>query len=296
MPASAGDITYFLALARSGRLVRAAELLQVDHTTVSRRIRALEQDLGWRLFDRSQSGWVLTEAGHSILPQAELLQMNLDGIHETLGSTGTTVSGRVRVATIEGFGAYFLAPRISQFAVDHPNLVIEIAISTDRFQSVTRDFDVAVTLDAPTSDRIRVTKLSDYELGFYATGEYLSTHDVIKDEHDLSNHSTIWYVDSLLVVEPLQQLRSTIPKAAQIQSTSISAQYQAALAGVGVALLPRFMAAGSPLEPVLTELKFKRTYWLVVPREHERLPRVRTVVDLLTSLVGESQSVLNGLT
>jgi DNA-binding transcriptional LysR family regulator len=120
----------FLAVARTGRLTAAAARLGADHATVSRHIAGLEAALQARLFERAPTGYSLTPQGERLLPAAEQVEaLTLAAEGEVLGAD-RSVSGVVRIGAPEGFGSYFLAPRLARLAEAHPQLEIElVAIS-----------------------------------------------------------------------------------------------------------------------------------------------------------------------
>ena len=104
------DLRYFLELSRQGKLVRAAARLHVDHTTVSRRIGALEKQLDVRLFDKSPRGYQLTDAGLRLLPMAEKIETQSLDLYQELSGKDARLSGTVRVATPEALGSLAASP------------------------------------------------------------------------------------------------------------------------------------------------------------------------------------------
>lgn len=165
---SADDLRYFLEVARRQRLVAAGHALGVDHTTVGRRVSRLERSYGHRLFDRSASGWTLTEAGAELLPHAESVEAALARARETGVQSSEGASGTVRVATPDGFGAFLLTPGLGPLRERHPELTVELVTATRTIALGVRDFDIAVTLEEP-SPRFSHRKLTDYVLRLYAT-------------------------------------------------------------------------------------------------------------------------------
>lgn len=296
---SADGLRYFLQVARRGRLVAAAETLHVDHTTVSRQIGRLERSLGQRLFDRAPAGWTLTEAGHRLLPHAEAVESAVGAAAE-LGSGRTgQLSGTVRIATPDAFGAFLLAPGLAPLRREHPDLDVQIVTWTRNVALGTREFDVAVTLDQPQARHASAHRLTDYTLGLYATRSYLDSWPAVRDAADLRAHTLIWYVDDLLDITPLRILDDLLPgQRAAIQSNSVTGHWQAAAAGLGIALLPHYVGRPDPrLVPVLPDaVVARRTYWLAVPREFARLDRVRTATAFLTDLVAHRRADLLGRT
>lgn len=293
---SADDLRYFLEVARRQRLVAAGHALGVDHTTVGRRVSRLERSYGHRLFDRSASGWTLTEAGAELLPHAESVEAALARARETGVQSSEGASGTVRVATPDGFGAFLLTPGLGPLRERHPELTVELVTATRTIALGVRDFDIAVTLEEP-SPRFSHRKLTDYVLRLYATPGYLERRPPIRCREDLHDHTLIWYVDDLLDVAPLRFLGQVLPGyRAQIQSNNFTGQWQAALAGLGIAALPYYVARHTPsLVPVLPDqIEVRRTYWLTVPGDLARLARVSAVTDLLERIVQERREDLLG--
>jgi len=292
---SADDLQCFLAVARTGRLVKAADLLGVDHTTVGRRINALERDAGQRLFDRTPSGWLLPPPGQALLEPSEAVSAALQSANEALGGGERGLRGNVRVLTPDGFGAFILAPRLGSLRAAHPDLTVELVTATAQLDHSVRSFDVAVTLGKPSSDRVLVKPLTNYTIRMYANPDYLARTEPINTVEDLHDHDLIWYVDKLLDVNRLRDIPKRLPSRIMIQSTNLVAHWQAAANGVGVAPLPQFVAAGDPrLVHILPELEFSARFWLVLPKEHARLPRVRAMSELIERVAADSADRLHG--
>lgn len=292
---SADDLQYFLAVARTRRLVLAAGQLGVDHTTVGRRIGSLETAVGERLFDRTNDGWELTETGHRLLAPAEAVSAALASAHETLGQHDSRLSGTVRVLCPEGFGAFLLAPALKRVNEAHPDLVVELVTETADLGQTIRDFDVAITLEESSSPRVYQRELTKHVLRLYATQSYIDSHAPIESVADLSSHTLIWYVDRLLNVESLRVLQQLGVGVANVQSTNAIVHWQAAAAGVGIAPLPQYFARLDPrLVLVLPEFEIPRTYWVAVPRELVKLARVRLIMNVLETVVRERADDLGG--
>ncbi|BBY78642.1 LysR family transcriptional regulator [Mycolicibacterium parafortuitum] len=285
---SADNLRYFLEVARAGRLSDASRVLEVDHTTVGRRITALERSVGERLFDRAPSGWRLTEAGKRMMPRAEAVESAVMAAYDVQGATPDVLTGSIRITATDGFGAFIIAPHLVELKDAHPRLTVELVTATVHNAVSERHFDVAVTLERPTSRAVRSEVLCHYHLGLYATAEYLDSHPPIAKVADLRAHTLIWYVNALMDVEPLRIL-DELPHVQNVdaQISNITGHWLAARSGLGVAPLPAYIANGDErLVRVLPDaFSVRRLYWLVVPRELERLERVRTVCAFLRDTV-----------
>jgi DNA-binding transcriptional LysR family regulator len=285
----ADNFGFFLAVARAGRLNEAAKVLEVDHTTVGRRVSALERAMGERLFDRAPSGWRLTDAGKRLMPRAEAIESAVLAAYDT-HSSPDPLTGSIRIAATDGFGAFVVAPALVDLKRANPRLEIELVTATVHNALSERHFDVAVTLERPTSPAVRSEALAYYHLRLYASIRYLAERPPITDVADLGGHTVIWYVNALMDVEPLRIFDSFArDQKIEAQISNITGHWLAARSGLGVAPLPEYIGASdSELVAVLPEsFNLRRLYWLVVPRELERLHRVRTICEFLQRTVGE---------
>lgn len=286
------DLRFFLEMSRLGRLAEAAQRLHVDHTTVSRRIAALEEALGTRLFDKSPRGHVLTEAGQKLLAHAELMESQSVALYQALSGEDTELSGTVRLATPEAFGTHFLAPHLPEFRRLHPRIELELVSDTRRTSLSKREADLAVTLGRPDSGRLIGWKLTDYRLQLYAAPAYLADKPEIMTAADLKTQDFISYIDDLLALPELRVLPGLVRNPNIVfRSTSIMAQQRAAAAGLGIALLHCFSVDAQPeLTPVLADqISVMREYWLLVHEDLRNVARIDAVCRFITAVVRRNE-------
>lgn len=284
---SADDLIYFLEVARTGTLVDAARGLRVDHTTVGRRISRLEREAGDRLFVRSTGGWNLTEAGRRLIVHAEAVESSLAAAAEDLGSAPGRLSGTLRIATPDGFGAFVLSPGLGDLRRRFPEIAVEVVTATRLNFLDTREFDVGISLTRPTIRGVEAMKYAVYPLGLYASKTYADSHPVPFLRADLREHTIIGYVDSLLDIPDLRFLDETLPDThPMIQTNNITGQWMATVAGLGVAMLPLYIGEGDErLVRILPDqVEIRRTYWLAVPRTLTMLARTRAACLALYDL------------
>ncbi|WP_439565631.1 LysR family transcriptional regulator [Microcella sp.] len=249
---SADDLRYLLAVARVGRLVSAAALLGVDHTTVRRRLDRLEAALGARLLDRGADGWQLTAIGRDVVERAAPLEGLVEQV-VAAASGSDAVRGTVRVAAPEGFGSLFAAPALARVRVEHPGIALELVTSTRPLSLRGSGFDLAVTVGSPAGSRVTAELLTEYALRLYAAPSYLAARPAIRTPADLEGHDLVFYVDALLTVRELDLATLGLEgMRLGFGSTNVFAQAEATRAGAGIGLLHAFMGEGAPgLEPVL---------------------------------------------
>ncbi|MFZ2511662.1 MAG: LysR family transcriptional regulator [Gordonia sp. (in: high G+C Gram-positive bacteria)] len=251
----ADDLRYLLAVARTGSRTVAAGDLGVDASTVTRRIRALEQSLGVRLVEQGASGWALTDLGRQVADTVGPIETAVArALDVVAGTEEESLRGNVRVSAPDAFGAYFVAPALTRVRARHRMLTVELLTVTRELNLHQSGFDVAISVGTPASSRLVVEKLTEYALGLYATDRYLADHGAPASLTELPHHPLIWYVDSLLQVGELDLDKHLPHSPAKLMSTSIFAQVEAVRAGGGIGLLPAFVADRNPeLRRILRE-------------------------------------------
>jgi len=294
------DLRFFLEVSRTGRLVTAARRLEVDHTTVSRRITALETALGTPLFERAPTGYTMTEAGKKLLPHAEDMETACIGVQrqaDDQGRRGEDLSGVVRVGATEGYGTVMLAPQLSRLVAQHPRLVIDLLAVPRVVNLSRREADIVITLERPTRGPFIVQKLTDYALCLYGAKSYLAAHPPIRNREDLDRHMFIGYVDDLLFSQELHYLDELCrPDRIGLRSTSILAQHRAIVAGAGIGVLPAFIASqDTSLQRILPAKAMQRTFWMSMPVEIKHLARMQATWRFIKAAADQQQAVLNDL-
>ncbi len=286
------DLQFFLAVARTGQLSTAARRLRTSHATMSRRIDRLEFALKVKLFERNPRGYVLTAMGQRFVETAERIERETEQLQLDISDGATAQRGVVRLSTLEGFGNFFLADRLGDFASRYPNISLEL-VAIQQIMSLSRkEADIAVSLAAPKAGPYHAEVLTSYTLHVYGARSYLSKHPLIRTRNDLASHRFVGYIEDMIFAPGLDYLGEIQPGLrAHFQSSSILTQLKAACQGLGLCVLPHFMARNEPgLEIVLPgEVELKRTYWLICHRDLMAMPRVRAVRDFLVELTGESQ-------
>ena len=192
------DLRVFLIVARHASLDAAAVGLKQDATTLGRRVRRLEKQFGATLLERSRKGHALTAEGEVLFAQAEQMEHLVAEVQQSIGGEIQQVTGTVRLSVTEAFGNVVIAPALGNFFKNHPGLNIEL-VATSGFLSVSkREADMAVLLSRPTRGRLKVQKLSDYQLQLYATPDYLNEYGTPNSVEEIQHHTLIGYVDDLI--------------------------------------------------------------------------------------------------
>ncbi|BBY86424.1 LysR family transcriptional regulator [Mycolicibacterium tokaiense] len=294
---SADDLLILLAVGRSGRYITAADELGLNHTTVARRISALEQALGGRVLARVGGSWELTDLGRQALAAAEAVETAVHTLSAPDGA-GTRLEGVVRMSATDGFSAYIAAPAAAAVQRRHPGIAVEIVAATRRVTQQRSGLDIEVVVGQPQVHRAEAIRLGDYRLGLYGATDYLAERGVPATVADLAEHRLIYFIDSMLQVDDLDLARTFAPLMREsVSSTNVFVHVEATRAAAGLGLLPCFMAdRHDDLQRVLTaSVAIQLSYWLVARAETLRRPEVGAFVDAIRDRVRRQQDVLLGI-
>ncbi|KUO16601.1 LysR family transcriptional regulator [Streptomyces dysideae] len=285
----ADDLRYLLALSRTGRLVTAADALGVDHTTVSRRVAALERSIGLRLIERGAEGWTLTDIGRAVSEDARVIEEAIDRVVDTVaGQDSPSLHGTVRVSAPDGFGTAFATPALVRVRRRHPRLQVELITATRQLALRPSGFDLALVIGVPSSSRLVTEHLTDYTLGLYACDDYLTQYGRPRTVAELREHPLIFYIESMLQVGDLDIERHLPGMTPAFSSTNVFAQLEATQQGAGIGVLPAFLTQRTQLRRLLAdEIDIRLPITLAVRREAVTHPAVRALWAALQHEVAE---------
>ncbi|MDR6437717.1 DNA-binding transcriptional LysR family regulator [Paenarthrobacter nicotinovorans] len=290
------DLLIFLAVSRSGKFTTAAQALGLNHTTVSRRIAALEKALGGRVLARAAGGWEVTELG----AEAALVAERIEAAVGSLGPSDTApdpITGVVRMTATDGFSAYVAAPAVARLRREHPGLSVEIVTVTRRALQQRSGLDIEVVVGTPQVHRAEAIRLGEYRLGMYASRAYLADKGTPESVEELTQHQLVYFVDSMLQVDDLDAPRRLVPTMRDgLSSTNVFVHVEATRAGAGVGFLPCFMADRHPDLVRLLPSDFAELlpYWMVLRPDSMRRPAVAAVVQALREETEQRREELLG--
>ncbi|MCB5423921.1 LysR family transcriptional regulator [Altererythrobacter sp. CC-YST694] len=283
------DLRYLLALARHGTLSGAAREVKAEHTTVSRRVAALEQALGTRLFERQAGGFILTPQGEQAVVHAQRVEEEVHALLRQVEAGAPSIEGKVRISAPPVFAACFIAPRLASLRQLHPRLEIELAGESTAINLFRRDADIAIRLSRPQESSTIARLVGKLAYGLYATPAYLANASDAEREF-------LAYDDSLDNV-PQQKWLHSVARGRRIafRSNDLAALHAAAAQGMGMAALPRFIGDG---DERLTRIPVDaagatRDIWLLVHPDLRRSPRIRVAFDYLAEAITASRALLD---
>ena len=290
------DFRVFLSVARAGTLSAAARLLQVDQSTMSRRLAALEAAAGARLFDRTPAGYALTSAGEAVRGRVEDLESQALAIERQLLGQDARPTGQVRLAASDSFAAWFLVPRLAALHTLCPGIRLELVTGNQAVNLARREADISLRLTKPKEPNLIARKLGQAAWAVYASSSYLQRHGKPSVRGRLRGHRVVG-------LDP--ELRGTVGarwlakqgNLAEVPLTcnSLISQAAAVVAGLGLSPLPCVFGDREPaIERALPHAIGAHDLWLVVHPDVKSSARVRAVMDYLTELVLSEAALLAG--
>jgi DNA-binding transcriptional LysR family regulator len=283
------NLRVFLEVARAGTLAAAGRKLELDNTTVGRRLAKLERELAAKLFARTPDGMLLTVAGEAMRAAAEEMeQAVLRGEQRALGAD-KSLAGLVRIATTEMIAQAVVLPAVQKLRDRHPQIRVELLTGAGRLDLSRREADLALRYVRPEAGELLVRKAGAVAYGAYAAKRYLAERGWPKLGDGFAGHDLLTYDPTIrswgsgLAGQPISDARVVL------RSNSTLSMLRAVQLGLGIGAVPCFLAradkslarvpAGAP--PEVDPL------WLVLHPDVARTGRVRAVLDAVEARLAE---------
>jgi DNA-binding transcriptional LysR family regulator len=276
----------FLAVVRSGRVSAAARRLSVEHTTVARRIAALEKALGVSLFYRTSRGYLLTPEGQNVVSTAEAMERAALVVEARARETSGPPAGRVRVAMPPEYGSHWLAPKLAAFRALYPQIELQILVGTRQRDLSRGEAELAIQPPRPTQTGMVAVRLARAAVGLYASRSLIGGRRLrIRTLADVRDWPLFTYTAPFQVLQNAKWFQPILGSGSiALQSNSTHALLAAARAGAGIAVLPRFVAREhDELLPVSDDVA-SHDILLITHPEVRRDPKVRATADFLKQL------------
>ena len=189
------DLRHYLAVARSGSTLSAAKILGCNQTTVARRIAALEEALGEKLFDKAAGGYRLTDVGSAMLQNAERVESEVEGFSRLIAQRSRKLLGMIRVTTNDVLADCLLTPWLREFTQRFPVVQVETII-TDRRLDISRgEADIALRANTsagpPLGEGVATRRLATGKWGVYVAKTYAAQHGSPHNAEELAKHPII---------------------------------------------------------------------------------------------------------
>ena len=289
------DLRYLLAVANAGTLAGAARELGVQHTTVGRRIAALEQDLGVALVVRGGDGLSPTKAGRAVAASAAEVKVLADAVARQVKGADERVAGVVRVTLPDSIAGY-LVHQLPALRARHPELMVNVLADLRPYDLLAGEADIAIRMHSHGEPELLERRLAVGAWSLYASTAYVAERGVPAALADYAAHDLIGY-DGVLDASPGGQwFRENLPNARFVmRGNNVLQIFNAALLGVGITLLPCFMGDPEPTLARLTPATFSnRRIRLLAPVDLARVPRVRAVIDFIVEVFHRDEVLFSG--
>lgn len=288
------DLRILAAAAKAGSLASAARDLGIQHTTVGRRLDALEESLGVRLFLRDRTGLTLTEAGAEVARQAGQMAAIVATI-EQVATRGDEIAGTVRLTTSESFTA-FLVRRLAPLRSTWPDLIVEVLTTNARVDLLERKADLAVRFLATAEPGLMQRRVGEIGWSLYGATGYLADYGRPASPDDLGTHRVVGFDQAMAGTPGALWLAEHAPDAQLVlRADSLVALVNATAMGMGLGVLPCFLGDVEPNLVRLTDRVLgRRTAWLVAHPDVARIPRVRVVLDHVVAVMTQEAAFLAG--
>jgi DNA-binding transcriptional LysR family regulator len=290
------DFRLIKAIADAASLPGAAERLGLNHSTVFRRLRHIEEMLGLSLFEKSRTGYVVTPCGEEIVAMAGRVDEEITAVMRKLAGIEIKPSGELRIATNDSLLVNLLTPLFAEFRTACPDVRLDILIGNQSLNLAKRDADVAIratdkppeTLVGRRAARI-IWALYGRAADFASGGEPgdLAGYDWVSPGEQLGNLSLVKWVSGHIPAERVVYKLNTVLGLAE-----------AVEAGIGIGYLPCFVADA---RPALRRLgaprpEFGTDLWLLTHPDLRNAPRVRVFLDLLAAQIAKRRAFIEGET
>lgn len=291
------DLRVFLEVARQGSVHSAAKRLKLDHSTVCRRIGKLETHLSLKLLDRTRRGVVVRSEAKSLLKHIREMENHASYVEDVVTREAAETRQTVRIATMEGIASCYLARRLPALSQFSTKVNIELASIPQTVDMSRKEADIFISFFNPNSRGLKSALFGKFSLFLYCSPDYLRKHGTPHDRDQLQSHTYVGYIEDLLAIHAVRWLDEVVlnPRMS-FQSNSILAQRNAAAEGMGIVLLPTFVAAGvSGLQRVLPDqISVRREIWVSVRTEQSHLARIKTVTQFMKHIINADTDFLMG--
>lgn len=284
----------FHAVADAGSLTHAGDTLHLSQSAVSRQVRALEDSLNTTLFHRHARGLILTEQGELLFDATRAMSKRLDAASARIRDSEEEVFGELRVTTTIGFGSLWLAPRLSNFYTDFPELNIDLMLTERVLDLPMREADVAIRMKEPSQADLVRKRLMSVKMRLYASREYLTTHEMPQTIKDLQDHRLICQNSSSEQVSAGATLVRELMSYELPSLLTVNNYFgclQAVRHGLGIGMLPDYVAIDDQeVVRVLPEVESNEVpVFLAYPEELRQSKRISAFRDFVVSQIGEQR-------
>jgi DNA-binding transcriptional LysR family regulator len=283
------DVLAFVRVVETGAFSRAAERMGMAKSILSRRVARLEERLGARLLTRSAQGAQPTDVGQAYFERAANILAELDAAEEGVAEAVTQIAGPIRLSAPLSFGIAYLAPALAEFAADHPKVELDISFDDRPVDLVSGGYDLAVRIGSLKDSSLIARRIAPVRKVAAASPTYLKRRGRPEHPRDLAGHDLLLYGNEswrFRVGKAWEHVR----RRPRLRADNGEMLRAAAIAGLGICVLPSFIAApgfeAGTLEPLLRDYPMEEGALHAVMPSRATTARVRALVDFLVARFG----------
>jgi DNA-binding transcriptional LysR family regulator len=285
------DVVAFVRVVDTGAFARAAERLGMSKSIVSRRVARLEEQLGARLLTRTARGAQPTDAGQAYYERASNVLAELDAAREIVADGVTQVAGTIRITAPLSFGTLHLADAFAEFARLYPRVELDIAFDDKVADLTAGGFDLAVRIGTLPDSSLIARRIAPVRALILASPAYLAEHGTPVHPRDLNHHSLLLYGNGEQWRFRVDGRWEYVRVRSRLRANNGELLRAAAVAGLGICILPSFIAAPAIESGALTALLLdypleEGALHAVMPPGKAVTARVRALVDFLAARFG----------
>ncbi len=284
------DMKYFLAVARAGSISGGAKHLRVQHSTVSRRLRSLEEKLGARLIERKKGGYELTAAGENIKQTAIRIEREILEVDGALLGKDALLRGPLRVSAIINMASSVLMPMFACFTKQNPEVELHVMVSNLNVSLALREADIAIRLTNSPTETLIGKRMVTVASTIYISREYMKKirkqkiepkwiganccqlHKTLTNQYSCNQPLSFYSDDTLLTLAAIRE-------------------------GVGISYLPCFLGDPDPLlerycEP---DLQHNLGLWILIHPDLKRTARITVFRDFMIHSIQKKRGLFEGI-
>jgi DNA-binding transcriptional LysR family regulator len=284
------DVLAFVRVVETGSFARAAERMGLSKPVLSRRVARLEEHLGARLLTRTARGAQPTDIGQAYYARAAAILADLEAAQEVVAEAVTQVAGPIRLSAPLSFGISYLAPALADFASLHPAVELDIEFEDRTVDLVGGGYDLAVRIGRLADSALVARRIAPVRKHVIASPAYLAAHGRPTRPADLVDHALLVYGNEQWRFRVGERWES-VRVAARMRTNNGEMLRAAAVAGLGICMLPSFIAAPAiedgSVEVILRDFAVEEgALHAVMPPGRATTARVRALVDFLVARFG----------
>ncbi len=281
------DVRVFLRCVEAGSFRKAADRLNLNASTVARRIDWLERLLGYQLFNRVKEGLVIIAEGRFLTESARAMERSFFDLYRRMEGPRSEHRGAVRVSITEGLGTFWVMPLLVDFTRQHPNLTIELNCAVESADVLKLEADLSIQFVRPDQPEQKLVRLGRLHAYTFASKSYAERYGLPENKEEMREHRIVDHVGQQLETGAWARhlALDDIEGIVGIRSNSSSAVFYAVEKGAGIGALPSFACAlDAPVIPVDIGIHQPMDIWLTYHPEARKTKRIGHVIDWFRSI------------